>query len=114
MVLVDRGTQGAAEVFAQILRQNGAEPSWSGQPTFGFAGRSKVIELDAGGSIVLTDAFFTGPDGEPVDEGIEPDVLVGDRARSFKELGESLEDLILERALDVLHDQTGAAEKKAA
>ena len=113
MVLVDRGTQGAAEVFAQILRQrSGAK--LVGQPTFGFAGRSKVIELDAGGSIVLTDAFFTGPDGEPVDEGIEPDVLVGDRARSFKELGESLEDLILERALDVLHDQTGAAEKKAA
>ena len=113
VVLVDRGTQGAAEVFAQILRQrSGAK--LVGQPTFGFAGRSKVIELDAGGSIVLTDAFFTGPDGEPVDEGIEPDVLVGDRARSFKELGESLEDLILERALDVLHDQTGTTEKKAA
>ncbi len=113
VVLVDRGTQGAAEVFAQILRQrSGAK--LVGQPTFGFAGRSKVIELDAGGSIVLTDAFFTGPDGEPVNEGIEPDVLVGDRARSFKELGESLEDLILERALDVLHDQTGATEKKAA
>jgi carboxyl-terminal processing protease len=113
VVLVDRGTQGAAEVFAQILRQrSGAK--LVGQPTFGFAGRSKVIELDAGGSIVLTDAFFTGPDGEPVNEGIEPDVLVGDRARSFKELGESLEDLILERALDVLRDQAGAAEKKAA
>jgi carboxyl-terminal processing protease len=113
VVLVDRGTQGAAEVLAQILRQrSGAK--LVGQPTFGFAGRSKVIELDAGGSVVLTDAFFTGPDGKAVDEGIEPDVLVGDRARSFKELGESLEDLILERALDVLHDQTGATEKKAA
>ncbi len=78
VVLVDRGTQGAAEVFAQILRQNGGA-KLVGQPTFGFAGRSKVIDLDAGGSIVLTDAFFTGPDGEPVDEGIEPDVLVGDR-----------------------------------
>jgi carboxyl-terminal processing protease len=113
VVLVDRGTQGAAEVFAQILRQRGGA-KLVGQPTFGFAGRSKVIDLDAGGSIVLTDAFFTGPDGKPVSEGLEPDVLVGDRARSFKELGESLEDLILERALDVLHDQTGATEKKAA
>ena len=68
VVLVDRGTQGAAEVLAQILRQrSGAK--LVGQPTFGFAGRSKVIELDAGGSVVLTDAFFTGPDGKPVDEG---------------------------------------------
>ena len=113
VVLIDRGTQGAAEVLAQILRQrSGAK--LVGQPTFGFAGCSKVIDLDAGGSVVLTDAFFTGPDGEPVDEGLEPDVLVGDRARSFKELGESLEDLILERALDVLHEQPAAAEKKAA
>jgi carboxyl-terminal processing protease len=100
VVLVDRGTQGAAELV--------------GQPTFGFAGRSKVIDLDSGGSIVLTDAFFTGPDGKPVDEGLEPDVLVGDRARSFKEIGESINDLILERALDVLHEQPAAAEKKAA
>jgi carboxyl-terminal processing protease len=113
VVLVDRGTQGAAEVFAQILRQSSGA-KLVGQPTFGFAGRSRVIDLDAGGSIVLTDAFFTGPDGEPVDEGLEPDVLVGDRARSFKELGESLEDLILERALDVLHEQPAAVEKKAA
>ena len=113
VVLVDRGTQGAAEVFAQILRQSSGA-KLVGQPTFGFAGRSKVIDLDAGGSIVLTDAFFTGPDGEPVDEGIEPDVLVGDRPRSFKELGEKLDDLILERALDVLHEQPEATEKKAA
>jgi carboxyl-terminal processing protease len=115
VVLVDRGTQGAGEVFAQILRQRGGA-KLVGQPTFGFAGRSKVIKLDAGGTVVLTDAFFTGPDGKPVDTGVEPDVLVGDRARSFKELGESLEDLILERALDVLHEQPPAAtaEKKAA
>jgi carboxyl-terminal processing protease len=113
VVLVDRGTQGAAEVFAQILRQRGGA-KLVGQPTFGFAGRSKVIDLDSGGSIVLTDAFFTGPDGKPVDEGLEPDVLVGDRARSFKEIGESINDLILERALDVLHEQPAAAEKKAA
>jgi carboxyl-terminal processing protease len=113
VVLVDRGTQGAAEVFAQILRQRGGA-KLVGQPTFGFAGRSKVIDLDSGGSIVLTDAFFTGPDGKPVDEGLEPDVLVGDRARSFKEIGESINDLILERALDVLHEQPAAAEKNAA
>jgi carboxyl-terminal processing protease len=112
-VLVDRGTQGAAEVFAQVLRQR-ADAKLVGQPTFGFAGRTKIIELDAGGSLVLTEAFFTGPDGEPVDEGVEPDVAVGDRARSFKELEESIEDLILKRALDVLRDGEGEVEKKAA
>jgi carboxyl-terminal processing protease len=112
-VLVDRGTQGAAEVFAQILKQR-AGAKLVGQPTFGFAGRTKVIDLEAGGSLVLTDAFFTGPDGEVLDEGVEPDVAVGDRARSFKELEQSLEDLTLKRALDVLREDDGEAVKKAA
>ena len=112
-VLVDRGTQGAAEVFAQILRQR-AGAKLVGQPTFGHAGRSKVIALDAGGSLVVTEAFFTGPDGVPVDEGVQPDVAVGDRVRSFGELDQPLEDLILKRAFDVLRGERGESQKKAA
>ncbi|HVR30825.1 MAG TPA: S41 family peptidase [Thermoanaerobaculia bacterium] len=112
-VLVNRGTQGAAEVFAQILRQRGGA-KLVGQPTFGFAGRTKVIDLAAGGSLVLTDAFFTGPDGKPLDDSVEPDVVVGVRAGSFKELEQSIEDLILKRALDVLRGGAREVEKKAA
>lgn len=103
LVLVDRGTQGAGEVFARILQQR-ARGRLVGQKTFGHAGRSRIVELDAGGSLVITDGFYTGPDGVPMDEGVEPDVAVGDRSRSFAELEESLEDLTLRRALELVAD----------
>ena len=85
--------------------------------TFGFAGRSRVIGLRAGGSLVITEAFYAGPDGEPINKSIEPDLVVGDRSRSFNELSESLEDLTLNRALDLLRgeeEDTGDAAREAA
>ncbi|MDX1383281.1 MAG: S41 family peptidase [Thermoanaerobaculia bacterium] len=101
VVLVDRGCQGASEVLAKVLR-HGADAELVGQTTFGFAGRSRVVDLRAGGSLVITEAFYAGPDGEPLNRGVEPDLVVGDRSRSFNELTESLEDLTLHRALDLL------------
>ena len=53
---------------------------------------------------MLTEAFYTGPDGEPVDESIEPDLRVSERSRSFEELEETLDDLTLERAIEVLRE----------
>ncbi|MEE2776125.1 MAG: S41 family peptidase, partial [Acidobacteriota bacterium] len=116
VVLVDRGCQGASEIFAKVLRDS-ADADLVGQPTFGFAGRSRVIGLRAGGSLVITEAFYAGPDGEPINKSIEPDLVVGDRSRSFNELSESLEDLTLNRALDLLRgeeEDTGDAAREAA
>ena len=111
VVLVDRGCQGASEIFAKVLR-HGADAELVGQTTFGFAGRSRVIDLRAGGSLVITEAFYAGPDGEPLNRGVEPDLAVGDRSRSFNELGESLEDLTLSRALDLLRGDDVAEDEE--
>ncbi len=101
VVLIDRGSQGPAEILAKVLQQ-GAGASLVGQPSFGFAGHPRIVKLEAGGSLVITDGFYTGPDGEPLNEGLEPDVRVSDRGRSFTERNDDLEDLILRRALELL------------
>jgi len=104
VVLVDRGTQGAAEILARVLQQ-GAGAKVVGQPSFGFAGHSRFIELDAGGSLVVTEGFYTGPDGEPLNQGIVPDLRVSERGRAFAEREDAIEDLTLEKALELLRDE---------
>ena len=101
VVLTDRGSVGAAEVLASILREK-AEAELVGQRTFGHAGRLAHTELSTGGRLIFTEAFFTGPDGEPLREGLAPDLRVGDRARNLDEAETELDDLILERGLAVL------------
>ena len=73
-----------------------------GERTFGHAGRQVLVELSSGGRVFLTDAFYAGPDGEVIDTSLVPTVLVSDNSRSFSENDVPLEDLILERALDLL------------
>lgn len=103
-VLTDRATLGPAEVLATILRQKaGAE--LVGQRTFGYAGRQSMLELSSGAVIFLADAFYTGPDLEPLDEPLEPDVRVESRLR-FAELEEG------EESEDGEDGEDGAAEEE--
>jgi carboxyl-terminal processing protease len=89
-VLIDRGTLGAAEVLVAVLHQKlGAE--LVGEPTFGFAGRVRRIPLNAGGDLWLTDAFYTGPDREPLNESQEPEVRVASRRRDLTPAPEAAE-----------------------
>jgi carboxyl-terminal processing protease len=99
VVLMDRGSQGAAEVLARALQQ-GAGARLAGQKSFGFAGHPRLVKLDAGGSLLITDSFYTGPDGEPLDEGIAPDERISER-RSLVEPDED-SDPVLDRALELL------------
>ncbi|HUP24231.1 MAG TPA: S41 family peptidase [Thermoanaerobaculia bacterium] len=74
-VLVDRGSQGAAEVFAAVLRQRvGAVVL--GEDSFGHAGRTTRVNLSSGAFLELTDAFYSGPDGVRITESLEPDLAV--------------------------------------
>jgi carboxyl-terminal processing protease len=74
-VLTDRGTLGAAEVLATVLRQRiGAQ--LVGERTFGYSGRQELAELSSGGRLLYTDAFYAGPDGKPVRESLVPDLRV--------------------------------------
>ena len=111
VVLVDRGTLGAAEVFAAVL-DDAAEATVVGEPTFGHAGHSAQVELSSGGVLELTDAFYTGPDGELLDDSLEPDLLVDERSRTLREQELTLDELILRRALGALRNPV--EEKKAA
>ncbi len=74
-VLLDRSTQGAAEVLASVLKQS-AGATLVGERSFGHSGRQKLLELSNGGRLQVTDAFFTGPDRQPINTALEPDVKI--------------------------------------
>lgn len=111
-VLVSRGTLGAAELLATVLRQKlGAE--LVGERTFGYAGRQGEVELASGGRLLYTDAFYTGPDGEPLRSSLVPDQRVDDRSRTFGAGEGPAKDPILERGLELLRGDKEPAKKAA-
>ncbi|MFQ5525733.1 MAG: S41 family peptidase [Thermoanaerobaculia bacterium] len=111
VLLTNRGSQGASEVFAALLRQIvGAR--LVGGSTFGHAGRTGSRMLSDGAELYYTDAFFVAPDGTVIDESLAPDLQVNGASRSLSEADLSLDDLVLERALGVVQEL--AAEKKVA
>jgi carboxyl-terminal processing protease len=112
VVLVDRGTLGAAEIFAAIL-DDAAEAVIVGEPTFGHAGHRAQVELSSGALLELTDAFYTGPDGELLDDSIEPDLLVDERSRTLSEQGLTLDELILRRGLGALRNAPAEVKRAA-
>lgn len=113
VLLTDRGTQGAAEVFASVLHQ-ALDARLVGNRTFGHSGRHVLVELSDGGRLQLTDAFYTGPDLEPINESLEPDVRVRTWAMDDSEDEEAANvDEVLEAGLDVLLG-TGDEEREVA
>lgn len=110
VVLTNRSSQGAAEVFASVLAQSaGAE--LVGERTFGHAGRRSVVELSNGAEMHFTDAFYAGPDGERIDNSLVPEVLVTEASRRLSESDLPFDELVLDRALERLREDL---EKKAA
>ncbi|HLX06378.1 MAG TPA: S41 family peptidase [Thermoanaerobaculia bacterium] len=113
VVLVDRGTAGAAEVFASVLRQRaGAE--LVGERTLGYAGHQSTADLSTGSRLFFTDAFYTGPDKKPINESLKPDLLVSERNRTFLEKDVPMSELILRRGVHHLLQEPAEAAKKAA
>jgi len=101
VVLIDSGTQGAGEVFATVMRQLG-ESQLVGRSSFGLAGRQRMIALSDGSQVLLTDAFYRGPDGEPINQSLVPDVRVVDLNQPTTDDEEPVEDLVLEKGLELL------------
>lgn len=99
VILVNRSTQGPAEVLASVLRQS-ANARLVGEATFGHAGRTSLLALSNGARLQLTDAFFTGPDLEALEEGLVPDLRVRP-ALDIDDDGEE-RDIVLDRGLAVL------------
>lgn len=113
VILVDRGTLGAAEIFATVLRQK-EKAELVGERTFGHAGRQGSAELSNGGRLLFTEAFYTGPDKKPLNEALKPDLLVDDRSRTYLEKDTPLGELILRRGVRRLLGQEPETEAKAA
>jgi carboxyl-terminal processing protease len=113
VVLVNRGTLGAAEVLASILAQR-TDAELVGETTFGHAGRQERANLSTGGGLFFTSAFFTGPDGEPLDEGLEPDQVVDAFVRGLDDRETPLSELILRRGISRLLADAAPASREAA
>lgn len=113
VVLVDRGTLGAAEVFATVLRQK-EKAELVGERTFGHAGRQGAAELSTGGQLLFTEAFYTGPDKQPLNESLKPDLLVDERSRTYLEKDTPMPELILRRGVRRLLGEDTASEAQPA
>lgn len=103
VLLTNRSSQGAAEVFAAVLAQ-AAGAEIVGQRTFGHAGRRTVVELSNGAEVHFTDAFYSGPDGEKIDSSLVPETPVTETSRRLSESDVPFDQLMLDRALERLRE----------
>ena len=77
VVLVNRGTCGAAELTAADI-QDAKRGDVIGERTFGEGSVQKTIELPDGAALLLTVAKYEAPDGKKIqDEAVTPSVQVG-------------------------------------
>jgi carboxyl-terminal processing protease len=78
VVLVNRGTAGAAEIVAAAILENG-RGDVVGDKTFGEGSVQKVIELPEGSALILSVAKYYSPSGKAIqDTAVTPNVLVAD------------------------------------
>jgi carboxyl-terminal processing protease len=104
VVLVDRNTASASEIVAGAL-QDRKRAKLVGVRTFGKGVFQEILPLDNGGALDLTVGQYFLPSGRNLGgagtkpgEGLKPDVVVRDDAKTPRR------DEQLERALDVLAD----------
>ncbi len=78
VVLVNKGTAGAAEVTASAILEN-ARGDVVGDKTFGDGSVQKLIELPDGAALILSIAKYYSPSGKAIqDTAVTPNVLVSD------------------------------------
>ncbi len=78
VVLVNRGTAGAAEVVAAALLEN-ARADVVGSRTFGVGSIQKLLEIPDGSALILSIAKYYSPGGKAIqDVAVTPNILVVD------------------------------------
>jgi len=76
VVLVDRGTASAAEIFAAVMQDHG-RATVLGRPTAGAVLASWSYELADGGQLQLSREDYLAPKGRRLEgRGVEPDQTV--------------------------------------
>jgi carboxyl-terminal processing protease len=110
VVLVNRGTYGAAELTAAAI-ESAKRGDVVGERTFGEGSVQKTIDLPDGAALMLTVAKYEAPDGKKIqDEAVVPTVVVGQVAED--DLGDETtpppakEDQPLNKALELLKAKT--------
>lgn len=108
VVLVNRGTYGAAELTADAI-EGAKRGDVVGERTFGEGSVQKTIELPDGGALLLTVAKYEGPDGKKIqDDAVTPTVQVGQASDDdFEENAAPKEDEPLNKALELLKSKNG-------
>jgi carboxyl-terminal processing protease len=83
IVLVNRGTAGAAEIVAAAILEN-ARGDVLGEKTFGMGSVQKVIEIPDGSALILSVAKYYSPNGKAIqDNAITPNIVVAGKAEDF-------------------------------
>jgi carboxyl-terminal processing protease len=101
VVLVNRGTYGAAELAASAIEGH-KRGDVVGERTFGEGSVQKTIELPDGAALMLTVAKYEGPDGKKIqDEAVNPNVQAG-QTDDVDEDTPNKEDQALDKALSIL------------
>jgi carboxyl-terminal processing protease len=78
VVLVNKGTAGAAEIVASAILEN-ARGDVVGDKTFGDGSVQKLIELPDGGALILSVAKYYSPQGKAIqDAAVSPNIVVAD------------------------------------
>jgi carboxyl-terminal processing protease len=78
VVLVNKGTAGAAEIVAAAILEN-ARGDVVGDKTFGEGSVQKLMELPDGSALILSVAKYYSPSGKAIqDTAVTPNVLVAD------------------------------------
>lgn len=121
VVMVNRGTSGAAEIVAASILEN-ARGDVLGDKTFGDGSVQKLIEVPDGSALILSVAKYYTPKGKAIQEnGITPNIEVAstddaavlpdddDSSGSTEEPQKAApkEDEQLQRALEVLKTRKG-------
>lgn len=112
VLLVNRGTAGAAEVFAAALLEN-KRAQVVGERTYGNAAMQRALSLDDGSAVILSVAKFYAPNGKAIqDTGVTPnhplnDTLAGPATEDPEEeerdaTVKSLEDIIRKKGIELL------------
>ena len=83
VVLVNRGTAGAAEIVAAAVMEN-ARGDVVGDKTFGSGSIQKVIDMPDDSALILSVAKYYSPSGKALqDTAVTPNILVADNNDDF-------------------------------
>jgi carboxyl-terminal processing protease len=108
ILLVDRGTAGAAETFAAALDGN-ERAVLIGERTFGRAARQRLAKMPDGSGLLLTSLRYLSPGGAEIHEkGLTPDIEVQGPEVEFGAAAPTA-DPIFDRALRYFTEAKAAA-----